>query len=146
MLCFIAVIKENIHTLKRSWLDFCVLRVLYWATFSSSLELVATKNFWLTTKILDCFGEVNHVNWWIYTTRNLLRIKLNYVSAELGSVNSTIGMYLELDKIIYTCNLNLISRLFRNSTYIPPTKVFPVKIYPIETISSCKFIFRWTIF
>ena len=67
-------------------------------------------------------------------TRNLLRRKLNCVRAKLGSVNSTIGMYLELDKITYTCNLNLISRFFKSGMYISPVEVFPAKIFPIETI------------
>ena len=47
-------------------------RVLYCATLGSSLELVATNNFQLTTKILDCYGEVNHVNWWVHTTKEML--------------------------------------------------------------------------
>ena len=68
----------------------------------------------LTTTInLDCCGDFSHVNWWICETEESVKKKTQLGWSRLGSIDSTVGKYFGLDKIICTYNLNLISGFFR---------------------------------
>lgn len=100
------------------------------AIFGSSLGCVATINFPLTTSItLNCYGDVSHVNWWICETKESDKKKTQLGWNRLGSIDSTVGKYFELDKIISICNLNLINGFFRSDTYVSPVEVCFLQIF-----------------